>query len=265
MIAAREAQLQGVDGAERLLNELLEELKLTSKPNKKLDVKSQLKLTAGCDLSITHDFEISAGRAQDNTWVVKLSEASRHHFKIILERESAWLVDLGSRNGTFLNDQCLKSEKHKIVSGDKIAFTADSNPAVFQLVETPVESLNHPVDCFSWLLKSGRFNMFDWSDVLALAKQAKCFNDTGSLLELAAKINQKHYCLLKIPNAISGFDQRFVFADLTSPSLSERLASSHDVSGCYWALGELEPVFQSSLFEASVLKDILSWYERTNG
>ena len=49
---------------------------------------------------------LTLGRAADNTVVLASDQfASTHHARIEAPGNEAWIVDLGSRNGTFLNGQ----------------------------------------------------------------------------------------------------------------------------------------------------------------
>jgi pSer/pThr/pTyr-binding forkhead associated (FHA) protein len=60
---------------------------------------------------------MTAGRADDNEIVLPTSAASRHHFAISADGADAYVEDLGSNNGTFLN--------HSQVSGRKLLRTGD--------------------------------------------------------------------------------------------------------------------------------------------
>lgn len=61
----------------------------------------------------------SIGRTQDNTVVIDDSFVSSHHVLITFREKQWWLEDMGSRNGTFLNDLPL-TEPAVISSGDVI-------------------------------------------------------------------------------------------------------------------------------------------------
>ena len=61
------------------------------------------------------------GRADDND--VKLAEASisRHHAAIAVEGDHAWITDLGSTNGTYLNGRRLPGrESRPLADGDRL-------------------------------------------------------------------------------------------------------------------------------------------------
>ena len=49
--------------------------------------------------------ETSCGRSIDNSIQLEFQGISRHHLKVILDAENAFIEDCGSKNGTFLNNQ----------------------------------------------------------------------------------------------------------------------------------------------------------------
>src|SRR5207248_4626887 len=65
--------------------------------------------------------KVSIGRAQDNSVVVKDPKASSHHAEIRPEGQGYSIVDLGSTNGTFVNDQQLyRDAPRRLQAGDSI-------------------------------------------------------------------------------------------------------------------------------------------------
>jgi len=62
---------------------------------------------------------LSLGRAVDNDVVLNDSETSRHHAAIKLQGEQAWLYDLDSSNGVYVNDRRI-SGPYPLQSGDVI-------------------------------------------------------------------------------------------------------------------------------------------------
>ena len=65
--------------------------------------------------------KVTIGRAPDNTLVLGDSKVSSHHAEIRPEGQYYSLVDLGSTNGTFVNDQRVNSGvPHRLQSGDTI-------------------------------------------------------------------------------------------------------------------------------------------------
>ena len=63
------------------------------------------------------------GRARDSYIWLDSEKVSRHHAEIHSESETITLIDLGSTNGTFVNDFRLKSqETHLLKSNDELRF-----------------------------------------------------------------------------------------------------------------------------------------------
>ena len=63
--------------------------------------------------------ELSLGRSADNHVIIRLDSVSRHHALIFERDEQAFVIDRGSTNGTFVNDQALTDE-HQLDHGDLI-------------------------------------------------------------------------------------------------------------------------------------------------
>ena len=64
---------------------------------------------------------INVGRASDNQIVLQVPSVSRHHAWIKAEGEDFVVFDVGSANGTFVNDEQIQ-EPHRLESGDVIRF-----------------------------------------------------------------------------------------------------------------------------------------------
>lgn len=60
------------------------------------------------------------GRGDDCDVVIDDRQVSRHHAKIIRNDEGYFLVDLNSKNGTFLNGDQLVGESHILQDGDQL-------------------------------------------------------------------------------------------------------------------------------------------------
>ena len=68
----------------------------------------------------------SLGRGSDNDIVVRKREISRYHARIHCQAASWLVVDLGSTNGTFVNERRLASQvAHPLMSGDKLRLGRD--------------------------------------------------------------------------------------------------------------------------------------------
>lgn len=63
--------------------------------------------------------ETSCGRSIDNSIQLEFQGISRHHLKVILDADSAFIEDCGSKNGTFLNNQKIEG-KSQLNKGDII-------------------------------------------------------------------------------------------------------------------------------------------------
>jgi two-component system, cell cycle response regulator len=65
------------------------------------------------------DPEILIGRSADNGVPLDFNGISRHHFKILTTEKNVIIHDLGSKNGTYVNNQRLEAPK-ELVKGDII-------------------------------------------------------------------------------------------------------------------------------------------------
>lgn len=71
--------------------------------------------------------KITLGRSRDNSIVMNNILASRNHAIIQKIKNDYYLKDLGSTNGTFLNDKRIPEDKYvKLSSGDKITIGNDN-------------------------------------------------------------------------------------------------------------------------------------------
>ncbi|MGZ3628833.1 MAG: protein kinase domain-containing protein [Ktedonobacteraceae bacterium] len=75
----------------------------------------QLSRMVGATLSSAHRRmplgieRVTIGRAQDNQLVLNDLAVSSHHAEILLKEQGYWITDMGSTNGTFVNQQMLES------------------------------------------------------------------------------------------------------------------------------------------------------------
>ena len=63
--------------------------------------------------------ELSLGRSADNHVIIRLDSVSRHHALVFERDAAAYVIDRGSTNGTFVNDEALTGE-HLLDHGDLI-------------------------------------------------------------------------------------------------------------------------------------------------
>src|SRR5215204_181649 len=77
-------------------------------------------------VEITDDVT-SIGRAEGNSVRIRHDRnVSRHHAEIILREDGYWLSDLGTRNGTTVNDNFIESEQ-RLIRGDVIRLGGTSS------------------------------------------------------------------------------------------------------------------------------------------
>jgi hypothetical protein len=69
-------------------------------------------------IALETDRTYSLGRSEGNNIIVADADVSRHHAVLRWEGDHFKLVDLGSRNGTFVDDE--RIEEHVLESGDEI-------------------------------------------------------------------------------------------------------------------------------------------------
>jgi pSer/pThr/pTyr-binding forkhead associated (FHA) protein len=81
------------------------------------------------------------GRAKDNTLILDEGTVSGYHARLSYQQEQWWLEDLGSRNGTFLNDLPL-TEPLVITYGDELGF----GNVRMQMVSGKVPTENRPLE-----------------------------------------------------------------------------------------------------------------------
>ncbi len=83
---------------------------------------------------------VALGREPGNTIQIRDSEVSRRHAEVIQADDAFELIDLGSSNGTFVNER--RIEKHTLSSGDRVQlggtmmiFTGDEDQSSVDLAE----------------------------------------------------------------------------------------------------------------------------------
>jgi pSer/pThr/pTyr-binding forkhead associated (FHA) protein len=67
---------------------------------------------------------LTIGREQDNTLIIPDPAVSRHHARIAIEGGEVVLYDLGSTNGTFVNN--MRITRHALRRGDVVRFGGTS-------------------------------------------------------------------------------------------------------------------------------------------
>lgn len=102
--------------------------------------------------------EFVFGRSQDSQVVLNDQAFSRSHFKFTVVGEKLFLSDLKSSNGTYLNDQIIKSKETPVFVGDVI-YTANSDIKISIQsieIEAPYDPDNEPTQSS---INLGKFNL----------------------------------------------------------------------------------------------------------
>ncbi|WP_131668240.1 FHA domain-containing protein [Psychrobacter pygoscelis] len=94
------------------------------------------------DLTLTVEDSLSIGRGQDNDVVLGSKQISRNHALLSILNGKLYIKDLGSSNGTFINDEQIEPSKSKLLTTqDTVSFAAFS----FEVVEVPLVASSQPV------------------------------------------------------------------------------------------------------------------------
>lgn len=79
-------------------------------------------LTSTNAILLLRSVETLVGRAESNDLVINAPEVSRHHARLVRSADALEVLDLDSRNGTWVNGH--RVVNHQARSGDEIAFGA---------------------------------------------------------------------------------------------------------------------------------------------
>ena len=80
--------------------------------------------------SITVDHDMLVGRHQEADVLLQVADVSRRHAALLLKDQALWVKDLGSSNGTFVNDIRVEQET-ELQSGDVLRFSTVQYMAQF--------------------------------------------------------------------------------------------------------------------------------------
>jgi pSer/pThr/pTyr-binding forkhead associated (FHA) protein len=80
------------------------------------------KLSSGAEIPVTAD--LSVGRSPENGLKLVEGSPSRRHALLSIAADSAWVQDLGSTNGTFVNDKRIDA-KVRLNNNDKLRFDVE--------------------------------------------------------------------------------------------------------------------------------------------
>lgn len=95
----------------------------SNKSSKSIAPKAHLEKLGSEDLEPAYPLaELNLiGRADDNTLIIKEGTVSGYHARLSYQQDQWWLEDLGSRNGTFVNDLPV-TEPLVITYSDELGF-----------------------------------------------------------------------------------------------------------------------------------------------
>jgi hypothetical protein len=89
--------------------------------NSSLEVLEPAESTFMAGEMIPLDHYTTIGRRSSNTMPISDSFVSSNHAELVFDQGAWWLIDLGSTNGTFVNDVPVRA-RTRIVSGDIVQF-----------------------------------------------------------------------------------------------------------------------------------------------
>ena len=137
LAVARTAQEYGYAWAEAAFKQSLETLMPATNHTHMLPLKpvAMVKLRSIDGLEKIWEQGFSAGRADDNDWVMTEQEASRHHFKIYQQQGVFYCEDLHSANGTILNGDFLQGQRQKLHDTNVISITHASAPLYIDVLQ----------------------------------------------------------------------------------------------------------------------------------
>lgn len=87
----------------------------------RLEVVNPAESTFAAGDLLTLDHYTTVGRQRDNSLVINDSFVSGTHAEIVFDGDGWWLIDLGSTNGTFLNNAPVHA-RTRILDGDIVQF-----------------------------------------------------------------------------------------------------------------------------------------------
>ena len=163
LVATRSAHMSGYTWAEQLL---ASKRRLISNADFSSNNQSKNKIIVSLTPYEKHTLfvknSLTAGRAEDNDWIVKIPEASRHHFRLFIENNKVLIEDLNSANGTIINEDVIRGKTIEITYDATIRLAHDTNPASLSIRNVPTEDVNNPIDRFALLSASTKFNALSY-------------------------------------------------------------------------------------------------------
>ncbi len=161
----------------------------------------------------------TVGRKADRHLVIGDSRVSREHAEIISEEGKFFVVDAGSRHGSFVNGQ--RVQRHQLRSGDRLEFGVRENiHAVFQLGQSGISPAREFLDQLPGMHVSTDVN--DMEKMTLFLEGARKLNSAGVLDEILVTLLDT---TLKLVQA----DRAYVFLYELDRTL--RLAAGRDAGG----------------------------------
>ncbi len=181
-------------------------------------------------------YPFNVGRKTDRDLVMSDPRVSREHAQFVREPDGTYVVDLGSRHGTFVNGE--RVDRRRLARNDRIEFGAQGSAYVlFSPDRSPSSAAQQFLSQFStWKPPSGAGSDLEMLNVLLEA--ARKLNTSGVLDEVLSTLLE---AALRLTHAERGF----VF--LRRPDGDLYLAAGRDKKG--------EPVDDDSTISRSVLRD----------
>jgi pSer/pThr/pTyr-binding forkhead associated (FHA) protein len=93
--------------------------------------------------------DLLVGRHQATDIVLTQADISRKHAAFLLKEQALWVQDLGSSNGTFVNDVRIAADAVELHAGDVVQFASVAQFTVAvaeQPVEAPVSEIRQPAE-----------------------------------------------------------------------------------------------------------------------
>lgn len=103
--------------------------------------------SAAQEINIERDLLV--GRHQATDIVLPQADISRKHAAFLLKEQALWVQDLGSSNGTFVNDVRIATDAVELHTGDVVQFASAARFTVDvaeQPVEAPVSPIRQPAE-----------------------------------------------------------------------------------------------------------------------
>src|SRR6185437_8397371 len=149
-------------------------------------------------------FPFTVGRRAEKNLVITDPMASRDHAEIVQMSGEYFLLDLGSKHGTYVNGASVK--RHKLVNGDRIQFgsTNDRNFVLFQFGTTSQTG-------------STARELLSQISGIQVEKEASDLEKLAFFLEVARKLNSRGalddvlMTLVEATLRITGAERGFVF------------------------------------------------------